>query len=370
MTDRPLPPETRELIALHHLAQCDSVQLWKWLREGEPISEALRRFPQQQRLLEERDGPKRRVADALNTLERVGARPVTWRDDDYPALLFRHQYPPPILYVQGELRPEDTCAVAIVGSRRATRWARELAYELARDLASMGITIVSGLAAGVDAAAHEGALETGRTIAVVGSGIDTTYPARHRSLQQRIAKKGAVISQFPIGAPPRPFQFPMRNDTIVRLSLGVVVVEAPQRSGAIITANLALERNVELMVCPGDAGRPSCSGSNRLLKEKGTAMVENAVDVLEALRLESRLPLLSGFHDQLPTTLPPWLTLEPISVDEIARQVGEPVGVIRAQLTELELQGLAVRLDGDRYRAVAGRLPGGVPRPLRNEESV
>lgn len=361
MSETPLNRETRNLVELHHLAQCDSVQLWKWLRETEPASAALKRFPQQERLIRESESS---TARAFRLMEQVGARPITWRDEDYPALLLRHQYPPPILYVQGELLPEDNCAVAIVGSRRATRWARELAYELARDLASMGITIVSGLAAGVDAAAHEGALETGRTIAVVGCGIDTTYPARHRSLQQRIAEKGAVISQFPPGTPPRPFQFPLRNDTIVRLALGVVVVEAPERSGAIITANLALERNVELMVCPGDAGRPSCRGSNGLLKEKGTAVVETALDVLEALRLESRLPLLTEFHDQLPSSLPHWLSLEPASVEEIARRAGEPVGTIRARLTELELQGLAVRLDGDRYRSVVVKRNGGVPRSL------
>ncbi|NLN26691.1 MAG: DNA-protecting protein DprA [Firmicutes bacterium] len=364
MSEKPLSAEKRQLVQLHHLAQCDSVQLWKWLRDDEPVEAALRRFPRQQRLMEDTKAGEDGWARALRTLEHVGARPVSWRDDEYPALLFRHPYPPPILYVQGELLPEDACAVAIVGSRRATRWARELAYELARDLASMGITIVSGLAAGVDAAAHEGALETGRTIAVVGSGIDRTYPTHHREMQRRIARKGAVVSQFPVGTPPRPYQFPLRNDTIVRMSLGVVVVEAPQRSGAIVTANLALERNVELMVCPGDAGRPSCRGSNRLLKEKGTAMVENAADVLEALRLEARLPLLSEADALLPSRVPPWLTLEPASIEELARRAGQPVGSVRAELTELELRGLAVRLDGDRYRAVASKKPGGVPTSL------
>lgn len=348
MTSKPHSEERRALVHLHHLCQGDSVQLWKWLKRYGSAEAALRHSPRQLSLPAMQKGTV--VSDPFESLRRAEARAIIAKDPDYPALLSRHEDPPPVLYVQGRFLPADNCAVAIVGSRRATRWARRLAYEMARDLAALGITVVSGLAEGVDAAAHEGALEAGRTIAVTGSGIDRTYPAHHRELKSRIARQGVVVSQFPCGAPPRAFHFPLRNDTIVRLSLGVVVVEAPESSGAILTANRALERNVELMVCPGDAGRPSCRGSNALLKIKGTAAVETALDVLEALRLEAGTFALSA-----PTrneALPPWLSAEPASVAELAERVGVSVGSIRARLTELELQGVVVRLEGDRYRLI------------------
>lgn len=359
--------ERRALVRLHHLRRCDSIQLWKLLEQYGSAYTALKQAPVQQTFGDIPDASQP-PDDPFAVLAKVGAKPITWLDDDYPALMMRDKHPPPVLYVQGSLVPEDTCAVAIVGSRRATRWAKRLAYELARDLAAMGVTIVSGMAAGVDMAAHEGALSTGRTIAVVGTGIDRTYPAQHVSLQARIAKQGAVVSQFPCGTEPKGFHFPLRNDTIVRLSLGVVVVEAPESSGAIITAHKALDRNVEVMVCPGDAGRPSCRGSNRLLKEKGTAMVENAMDVLEALRLESRLFGLKSSQDQEQEqrhpALPAWVTSEPTSIEELAERASEPVGKVRARLTELELMGLVVRLEGDRYRVVGTRSGEGVPRSL------
>lgn len=349
MTHSAAEMERRALVELHHLHGGDSVQLWRWLKRYGSARAALKHYPRQTELPGVgQEG--RRPSDPFAVLARLGARVLTWNDPGFPPLLARYDDPPAVLYVQGELKPEDACAVAIVGSRRATRWARRLAFEMARDLAAAGVTVVSGLAEGVDAAAHEGALEAGRTIAVMGSGIDRTYPPHHAQLRARIARGGAVVTQFPCGAPPKAFHFPLRNDTIVRLCLGVVVVEAPEHSGAILTAHCALERNVELMVCPGDAGRPSCRGSNRLLKMKGTAAVESAQDVLEALRLE--VPLLAATAAAAGGPVPDWLTAEPASVEELALRSGESVAAVRARLTELELEGRVVRLEGDRYRLV------------------
>lgn len=338
--------ERQALVELHHRCQGDSVQLWKYIKRYGSAFTALKKHTLSPAPAAGAD----MWVDPFTSLKRAGAKVLTWLDDDYPALLCREKHAPPVLYVRGALEQRDACAVAIVGSRRATRWARQLAFDISRDLAAHGITIVSGLASGVDAAAHEGALETGRTIAVTGCGIDKVYPAQHARLSARIAQNGAIVSQFPCGAPPRAFHFPLRNDTIVRFVLGVVVVEAPAKSGAIITARCALDRNVELLVCPGDAGRPSCRGSNRLLKEKGTAVVESAADVLEALRLES-----SMFNSRVPTQdgsqkIPSWLDAEPTSVEEMAHRSGKSIGSVRARLTELEMAEQVVRLEGDRYR--------------------
>lgn len=338
--------ERQALVELHHRCGGDSVRLWKHLDAYGSAHTALRRIPRQASLIQKSYAHD----DPFSALVRSEARAITWLDVDYPALLLREKHYPPVLYVRGEFQPQDACAVAIVGSRRATRWARRLAFEIARDLAALGVTIVSGLAAGVDAAAHAGALETGRTIAVTGCGIDRTYPANHTSLSQRIAEQGAVVSQFPVGSPPIPRHFPMRNDTIVRLVLGVVVVEAPEKSGAILTAHCALDRNVELLVCPGDAGRPSCRGSNRLLKKKGTAVVESAMDVLEALRLEGGLFSRVGTQSDIQTGAPDWINAEPRTVEEMAQLSGLSIASIRAELTELELMEKVVRLEGDRYR--------------------
>lgn len=342
--------DRRALVSLHHRLGGDSVKLWPHLTSGGVPQQE--RIGAQQHVLSNFDSLSGDIAaDPWLLLERSGARAVTWLDPDYPALLMRDEKWPPVLYVRGAFQPADACAVAIVGSRRATRWARRLAFELGRDLAALGVTVVSGLASGVDAAAHEGALEAGRTIAVTGSGIDRIYPANHTSLSHRIAEQGAVISQFPCGAPPLAYHFPQRNDTIVRLVLGVVVVEAPVKSGAILTARCALDRNVELLVCPGDAGRPSCAGSNGLLKEKGTAVVETAMDVLEALRLEAGRSQLPFHADEAPD-VPEWITLEPTTVEEMAIRSGLSVGSVRAHLTELELMDRVMRLEGDRFRLV------------------
>lgn len=223
------------------------------------------------------------LAEELERARRRDARIVTLLDADYPALLRQIADPPPVLYVRGTLLREDEAAVAVVGTRTATPYGLSAARELAAELARAGVTVVSGLAEGIDAAGHEGALEGGgRTIAVVGHGLSTVYPARHVKLAERVAGSGSVISEFPMSAPPAPMSFPRRNRVIAGLSLGVVVVEAPEKSGALITAREAMEQGREVFGVPGPITSRASQGVNALLRD-GAGVVTGVGDILHAL---------------------------------------------------------------------------------------
>src|SRR5947208_1192067 len=227
----------------------------------------------------------------LKTLERLQLSVVTCLDPDYPPRLKMIHDPPPLLYVSGALTQADRHAVAIVGARRATAAGRLLTEELSRDLAEAGMTIVSGLARGVDAAAHRGALAAqGRTIAVLGCGIDQTYPAEHERLRRQIEDRGAILSEVPMGAPPHSHHFPRRNRIISGLSLGVIVTEAAISSGSLITARLAAEQGREVFAVPGFVKADTSRGTNALLKE-GAALIERAQDVIDAVLPQLEQPL-------------------------------------------------------------------------------
>ena len=223
------------------------------------------------------------------TLKAAQARDidiVTWEDIHYPINLRHISHPPPVLYLRGSLLTAGNVAIAVVGSRRASPQARQLAFVLARDLAQLGVTIVSGLAAGIDAAAHRGALSGGgRTIAVLGGAVENVYPRAHVTLAREIAASGAVVSQFPCGTETKPAHFPIRNRTLAGLALATVVVEAPARSGALITADFALDHGREVFACPGDPLRGNTHGSNNLLRE-GARPVQNAWNIIEDLSVE------------------------------------------------------------------------------------
>lgn len=210
----------------------------------------------------------------------LGADLVALDEERYPkGLRFIHD-PPPVLYVRGRLEPCDVEAIAVVGSRSASAYGMTAADRLARDLAASGITVVSGLAVGIDGAAHRGALAGGgRTVAVLGCGIDQVYPHRHRRLAEQIAASGALVSELPIGSPPEAHNFPRRNRLIAGLSLGVVVVEASERSGSLITARLALEQGREVLVVPGEIGLDRTRGTHRLIRS-GARLVESGADVI------------------------------------------------------------------------------------------
>ncbi|HEY43743.1 MAG TPA: DNA-protecting protein DprA [Anaerolineae bacterium] len=286
-------------------------------------------------------------------VDRYGFKIMTWEDEDYPPRLREIHAPPPMLYVWGEVRDEDRYAVAVVGTRRATAYGKAIARDVATILAASGVTVVSGLARGIDSIAHRAALDAGgRTLAVLGSGLDQLYPPEHRSLAESIAAQGAVFSDYPLGTRPEPKNFPPRNRIISGLSLIVVVIEAGEGSGALITADFAVEQGRDVFAVPGDIHRPASRGTNRLIR-LGAHPLLSPDDVMEALNLD-----LIARQELVPTRIPEdeterrileALSNEPLHVDEIQRRCGLPVSQITASLALLELKGHASQVGGMHY---------------------
>lgn len=312
-------------------------------------------------------GPDRETLQAieheLSTLERLRLSVVTVQDAAYPARLKAIYDPPPLLYVSGTLTEADGYAVAIVGSRRATPAGRALTEQLSRDLASAGLTIVSGLARGIDAAAHRGALEVkGRTVAVLGCGIDRTYPPEHQALRRQIEANGAVLTEFPLGASPHGYHFPRRNRIISGMCLGVMVTEAALGSGSLITARLAADQGREVFAVPGSVNAETSRGPNGLIKQ-GAKLVETVEDVIEEFlslveapfqtRLRDYLDARTGTQAKTPPRLGPeealiceLLSAEPTHVDEIIEKSGLPPATVNGLLLALELKGALRQLPG------------------------
>jgi DNA processing protein len=287
-------------------------------------------------------------------------RLLTFLDADYPRRLFEIGSPPPVLYVRGTLPVWDP-AVALVGSRRATRNGLKAAEQLAADLASAGLLVISGLARGIDTAAHRGALAGGGpTVAVLGCGVDLPYPPENRELSERIADNGCLLSEFPLGTQPLADHFPRRNRIISGLSRGVLVVEAAQRSGSLITARYALDQGREVMAVPGPINVASCRGSNGLIKE-GAALVDSLDDILTALQIRpataSVQPSLLETRSIVPRCqLTPrealvyeLLAQGPRHLDEITTALELTAGEVSAMVLGLELKGLLVQLPGSHY---------------------
>jgi len=290
---------------------------------------------------------------------------LTPDDADYPALLAAIPSPP-ALDVRGAFDGADALALAIVGARAATAYGMEVAESLAGELAARGVTIVSGLARGIDTAAHRGALAAGgRTIAVLGSGIDCVYPPENRPLAQKIMGQGAVVSQFDRDAEALPFHFPLRNRTLAGLALGVVVVEAAERSGALITAGLAGDLGREVFAVPGRITSPASRGANGLLKD-GAKLVGHWSDIVAELS-EPWRERIAAAGTSVATTAPPapesdeGRMLEALSVDEaqhierLIARTGIDAAQASAALTALELTGWARGLGGQRWVATAAR---------------
>ncbi|RDV82439.1 DNA-processing protein DprA [Ammonifex thiophilus] len=283
-------------------------------------------------------------------LRKLGVRYVTLAEPDYPALLREIDSPPVALFYLGEIRREER-AVAIVGTRRPTRYGREVAESLASDLARFGVTVVSGLARGIDAAAHRGALSGGgRTLAVLGTGCDRCYPRENWRLWQEIEKKGALISEFPLGTEARPWHFPVRNRIIAGLVHAVIVVEAPEKSGALITADLALEYGREVLAVPGRVTTPQAKGSHLLLKQ-GAYLVEKAEDVLEVLGWE-----IIGAEEEEGLALNPeeeevvsLLAAGFLSLEELVERGKMSVDACLSLLSMLELKGVVRPGGGGTY---------------------
>ena len=302
---------------------------------------------------------------------------LTLADEAYPALLKASSDPPPLLYVRGRLQAEDVLAIAVVGSRRATPHGIEQARRIAGGLAERGFVVVSGLARGIDAAGHRGALEAGgRTVAVLGSGLQRVYPAEHRGLAESIAERGAVISEFPLTAPPLKYHFPERNRLIAWLTWATVVVEAAADSGSLITADLAAGEGRTVYAVPGPVGEPQTVGTNRLLRQ-GALVCRDAGDVIEDLapQLVETARNLAGDRagndfvsgcERPPPDRDPARRLNPlqrqvlaaipttrgVELDALGRASRLEPGALLAVLLELELEGLIRRLPGHRFMAV------------------
>ncbi len=292
----------------------------------------------------------------LSATEDFGARILMACEPDYPSLLAVLDPPPPAISIQGSHDPDTSPSCAIVGSRNASAIGVRFARDLARELGQSGITIVSGLARGIDGAAHTGAIETG-TIAVLASGLDHIYPPEHADLHHDIARRGLLVTESPLGAIPTARDFPRRNRLISGLSLGTVVIEAAMRSGSLITARLAAEQGREVMATPGSPLDPRAKGSNRLIRE-GAALIESADDVLDILRqakrpvaAESDTPEYESGPGNEPDAsvrarITELLSPSPVSIDELVRQSGTSAGEVHSVLIELELAGRASVLPG------------------------
>lgn len=283
----------------------------------------------------------------LQRLDRVGGRLVTWDDESYPELLRQVHDPPLFLFARGDLDPVDTQSVAVVGSRSPTSYGRRMARVLASGLAEHSITVVSGMARGIDAEAHWASLKAnGRTIAVLGSGIDVVYPSEHHHLMMRIAKSGAVLSEFPMGTQPDAENFPGRNRIISGISLGTVVVEAAERSGSLITAHFAADQGREVFAVPGPVGDRS-RGPHKLLRQ-GAALAESANDVLAEIapHLSRRREEAGEALSRIEARVLGCVEDTPLHVDAVIRNCGLPVAVVLEALLGLELRGLVRHLPG------------------------
>lgn len=323
------------------------------------------------------------VEPELARVEACGLRVLCTEDPGYPVSLKRITDPPICLYVRGELQPNDAVAVAIVGTRRCSHYGREQAARFGELLGQAGFTVVSGLARGIDGESHRGALRVGgRTVAVLGNGLASVYPAEHEALAEQICASGAVVSEFPVDSAPEPGNFPRRNRIIIGLSLGVIVVEAGKRSGALITARLASEYNREVFAVPGRIDQPGLTqGVNALIRDGGAKLITCLQDVLDELgevgaifaREGDSKPVVASSEPEPPSeemrseekskASPGRLTDEEQAVFQAMREGAADIediclasaldaGSVMASLTKLELIGLVTRLPGNRFEVV------------------
>ncbi len=289
-------------------------------------------------------------------LRTQGIQVLTWDDPAYPDRLRQIVQSPFVLYIKGQLLAEDAWAVAIVGTRRYSSYGRQVAENISHTLARNGITIISGLARGIDGIAHKTAIDAGgRTIAVLGSGLDILYPPEHRALAEEISKEGALISDYPLGTPPDGSNFPPRNRIISGLSKIIIVIEAGERSGALITATYAAEQGKEVFAVPGKISAPMSKGTNLLIKQ-GAHPLLDPQDVLDLLNMtlvaEQRVIRKALPSDPKEAVLYQAVGEEPLHVDEICSQVNLPIEEVTSTLALMELKGMVRKTFGMKYVAV------------------
>ncbi|NCO39542.1 MAG: DNA protecting protein DprA [Armatimonadetes bacterium CG2_30_66_41] len=295
------------------------------------------------------------VASVQEKLRAAGAVATTLRDATYPRPLRNIADPPVVLYVRGQWHDSDERSVALVGTRRPTNYGRVIAEDIGAALAQRGIVVVSGMAAGVDTAAHRGALgASGRTIAVFGCGIDVIYPRENRSLARDIAASGALLSEYSCGVKPDPWRFPARNRLLSGLTMGTVVIEAPENSGALITADFAAEQGREVFAVPGSIKTGKSKGCHALIQD-GAKLVDGVEDILSELRLDS-VPVVTDRPAPLPADLSPAeqcvvrvLPFSEMHVDEVIRAAGLSAADTNASLMLLEIKGIVRRLPGGMF---------------------
>ncbi len=291
------------------------------------------------------------VEEDLSVCRKNGVRIITFPDREYPALLRHIHDPPPVLYVYGRLYP-DSLNIAIVGSRNATPYGRTVTEHLSGDLVRRGFVVVSGMARGIDSAAHIGALAAGgKTVAVLGCGLGTVYPAENKRLFHRIAENGSVVSEFPFLTAPEAHNFPVRNRIISGMSLGAVIVEATSQSGSLITARLAAEQGREVFAVPGSITSFKSMGTHRLIKQ-GAKLVEHAVDIVEELNMAQPAPFahakeeltirLTSEEKEILDELSPY----PVHIDKLVRQLSLSAAQVSGLLLQLELKGLVTQSPG------------------------
>ena len=289
----------------------------------------------------------------LEKAENAGVEVLTVADRSYPSRLKEIYDYPPVLYVKGNLLPEDELSVAVVGTRKPTVYGRQVTEELVTELSRNRIAIASGLARGIDTIAHHTALKNGgRTIAVMGCGVNVIYPSENTALAKQILENGALISECAIDAGPRPENFPRRNRILSGLTLGTLVTEAGEGSGALITADYALEQNREVFAVPGSILSPQSAGTNRLIQQ-GAKLVRTAFDIMEELNVRAVAGQLE-FKEVLPDNdmekqLLKFLGVEPVHIDEVCRASGLPTSTVSSTLAMMELKGMVKQSGGMNY---------------------
>ncbi|MBI1975922.1 MAG: DNA-protecting protein DprA [Candidatus Omnitrophica bacterium] len=334
-----------DLEAILLLNTCPKMHLRK-------LQEYLERYGSLQAIIQKDPQIKQRcqsfdLTDEFREIQQRNVKIISFMDERYPSRLKEIADPPLILYARGEVSLlKEEKAIAFVGARKATPYGLKLAGQWSGEIASYGMTIVSGLALGIDGAAHEGALKKGgKTIAILGSGLAELYPLQHRPLAERIARDGLILSEFPMGTEPWPQHFPRRNRLISGLSLGVVVIEAGERSGALVTASAALEQGRDVFALPGRVDSPLSIGTNRLIKD-GARVALSAREILEELSL----PILQSCPESEPekeqNPILDLLSEGPVPLEELVKRLDRPVAQLTSELALLEIAGKVIQLPG------------------------
>lgn len=297
-----------------------------------------------------------RIMGEIEKIKSEGIQIISIDDNEYPEVLSQIDHPPYVLYKKGNMNIINPC-IAIVGSRKCSEYGHAMAYEIAKGLAKVGVVVVSGLAKGIDAAAHIGALEMGKTVGVLGNSLDKYYPPSNAKLQRQIEAQGCTLSEYPLNTEPHPGFFPARNRIISGLSRGVLVVEAAEKSGSLITANFALEQGRDVFAVPGNAWSKMSMGSNKII-QLGGKLVMNADDIIE--EIEQYLPVqpIKNGDDEQNRHLNKLaqdeimvydnLSREPLYIDEVNNKIKLPIATLQHIITSLELKGLIKRLPGQR----------------------